>query len=306
MFKILSIDGGGFRGIYAAHILKKIEEIYNVSWTTDFNMITGTSTGSIIAAGLVAGISAKDIVDLYEALGNKVFKKRFLGNFPGASLFMSPYNVKILKKELDDVFHNKPPLGKIEFPLLIPATDIGNGSVYVFKSQYSPDFVRDKDVELEDAVAASCSAPMYFDPCKADDYLLADGGLWANSPAIIAAVDAKYRLQRSFDELQVLSIGTCGNRTYYSQKRGFWNKIFGWGFLTRWNKAQLVDMILNLQVQSANNLLRLVLNPNQILRIDSKSNIALDDPSMKDDLITRADKDFTNNSQKIEHFLQAK
>ncbi|MDR1290751.1 MAG: patatin-like phospholipase family protein, partial [Planctomycetaceae bacterium] len=65
MFKILSIDGGGFRGIYAAHILKKIEETYSVSWTTDFSMITGTSTGSIIAAGLVAGISAEKITELY-------------------------------------------------------------------------------------------------------------------------------------------------------------------------------------------------------------------------------------------------
>ncbi|MDR1054104.1 MAG: patatin-like phospholipase family protein, partial [Planctomycetaceae bacterium] len=179
-----------------------------------------------------------------------------------------------------------------------------NGSVYIFKSQYSPEFVRDKDVLLADAVLASCSAPMYFDPEKTDDYLLADGGLWANSPAIMATIDAKHRLQEKFHELRILTLGTCGNRTFYSMKKSFWNKICGWGFLTRWKNSQLVDMILNLQVQSANNMLDLLLDKNQVLRIDGESNIPLDDPSRQDDLITHADRDFTKHSLQIKQFLQ--
>lgn len=51
-FKILAIDGGGFRGAYSAHILKRIEEEYEINWKNDFNLIAGTSTVSIIAAGL--------------------------------------------------------------------------------------------------------------------------------------------------------------------------------------------------------------------------------------------------------------
>jgi Patatin len=51
-FKILSIDGGGFRGIFAAHILKRIEEEFFFDWLKGFDLIAGTSTGSIIAAGL--------------------------------------------------------------------------------------------------------------------------------------------------------------------------------------------------------------------------------------------------------------
>jgi hypothetical protein len=120
----------------------------------------------------------------------------------------------------------------------------------------------------------------------------------------MAAIDAKYRLKKEFEELRILSIGTGGSHTSYSMKKSFCNKYFGWGFLTRWRRQQLVAMILNLQSQSANNMLGLLLDKNLVLRIDCESNIALDDPSMQDDLITRADKDFINNSLRIKRFLQ--
>ncbi|MDR2706884.1 MAG: patatin-like phospholipase family protein [Planctomycetaceae bacterium] len=247
MFKILSIDGGGFRGVYAAHILKRIEETYKVSWTTDFDMITGTSTGSIIAAGLVCGMSAKEVVDKYETLGKTVFKKKLSCRLWGIggllSQCYSPYNANNLKKELENVFGNKK-LGDYKFPLLIPATDIANGTVYVFKSQYDNNFVRDKEMRVADAVLASCSAPIYFDPQHVGDYLLADGGLWANNPALIATVEAKRRFAQPLENVQILSLGTGESRLSYSMKPS----CLGWGFLTRWNKSQLIEMILNLQM----------------------------------------------------------
>ena len=91
-FKILSIDGGGFRGAYSAHILKRIEEEFNINWKKDFNLVAGTSTGSIIAAGLAFGLSAKELFDFYEKDGKDIFKKRFLYR---TGLFASKYHQRL-------------------------------------------------------------------------------------------------------------------------------------------------------------------------------------------------------------------
>jgi len=69
--KILSIDGGGFRGVYAAHILHRIEQEFLISWQADFALISGTSTGSIIGAGLACGLSAKKFVNFMKNTANK-------------------------------------------------------------------------------------------------------------------------------------------------------------------------------------------------------------------------------------------
>lgn len=165
-FYILSIDGGGIRGIFPAHILKCIQNRFEIKLLDYFKMIAGTSTGSIIAAAIVCGVDLEKVVNLYKKHGNSIFlkNKSFVPKrFDSAC--QSRYDKNNLFSLLEDVFGNIK-LGEIPTPLLIPATDIGNGGVHVFKSGYSKEFVRDKDVILRDAVIASCSAPTYFDPTK--------------------------------------------------------------------------------------------------------------------------------------------
>ena len=81
-------------------------------------------------------------------------------------------------------------LGQVSTPLLITSSDISAGGVHVFKSGYlkklGERYVRDGPVLLADAILASCAAPTYFDPAQVGESLLADGGLWANNPSIIA------------------------------------------------------------------------------------------------------------------------
>ena len=64
-FRVLSVDGGGIRGVYSAHILQCIEERLQINLFDTFDMVAGTSTGSIIAAGVVMGVPAADIVAMY-------------------------------------------------------------------------------------------------------------------------------------------------------------------------------------------------------------------------------------------------
>jgi patatin-like phospholipase/acyl hydrolase len=105
-------------------------------------------------------------------------------------MFDSIYDARYLENVLSEIFQDKR-LGDITKPLLIPSTDIGNGCVHVLKSGYSKDFTRDNTVMVKDAVLAACSAPTYFDPHRLKEYLLADGGLWANNPALAAVIDHK-------------------------------------------------------------------------------------------------------------------
>ncbi|RLU00191.1 CBASS cGAMP-activated phospholipase [Ketobacter sp.] len=304
-FRILSIDGGGIRGVYPAHILKCIEERLEINLLETVDMIAGTSTGSIVAAGVACDVRAKEIEEMYQQHGKAIFKKK-RSYIPGKKLrnaFQpmqeSIYDSENLYAVLSGVFGDVT-LGEIDKPLLLPATDIGNGNVHVFKSRYSAEFTRDPKVKLKDAVLASCSAPTFFDPHRVDAYLLSDGGLWANNPALAAVIDAQKRLEIPLNEIRVLSLGTGHAKTAYGLKQGR-----RWGFATGWKHKEFINFLLSLQSQSAMNYLNQQLEPQQILRIDfeSDSSLPLDDVDAIDDLISRADKHFTYRSSEIRQFL---
>jgi len=300
-FRILSVDGGGFRGVYAAHILARIEQEYDVDLRNHFQLIAGTSTGSIIAAGLACGMRACEIVEFYEKHGPRIFPRWFIPRF---GFFRSRYRNQYLHDILQELFADRR-LGQVTTPLIIPATDIGNGCVHVFKSGYDEGFVRDRNVLIRDAVMASCSAPTYFDPQNVGEYLLADGGLWANSPSLVAVIDAKKRLGKDLDSLKVFSLGTGVGRSFYPQKRPWWKRYQGWGLATRWQHGKFISMLLNLQSETANNMTGLLLRPEQILRINFNSDFALplDDPADLRDLKSHADRDFSHKAEMIKTFL---
>ena len=304
-FKILSIDGGGIRGVYPAHILKCFEEKLGINLFQSFDMIAGTSTGSIIAAGVACDIRATEMVNMYKEHGEDIFKKKKsripfkkLQNIT-QPLLESVYDSGSLSKVLKGVFSDNT-LGQIAKPLILPATDVGNGGVHVFKSAYDPTFIRDRLVKVRDAVLASCSAPTFFDPHKVDEYLLSDGGLWANNPALVAVIDAQKRLAINYDDIQVVSIGTGHSKVAYGLKHKR-----SWGFATGWRHKEFINFMLSLQSQSALNYLKLHLKPEQILRIDfeSDTDLPLDDVSEIDNLISLADKNFTYRSKEISNFV---
>lgn len=301
-FNILSIDGGGIRGAYAAAILELIETRVGLKVLDHFDLIAGTSTGSIIAAGIVAQKSPGELVSLYREQGEAIFGSLIATRWPECirQLFCSTYLkvplAEILAEQLGEIR-----LGEISKPLIIPASDVGNGGVHVFKSAYSDAFTRDGSVLLRDAVLASCSAPVFFDPTKVGNYLLADGGLWANNPTMVALIDAQYRLNVAMDQVRVLSIGTGHSRLAYGteQQRP-------WGLLKGWKGKSFINYLLSLQSQSVTNYAQLTLG-NRVLRLDFESDamLPLDDARIVDDLISRADRDFTHQSQAIRNFLEA-
>ena len=203
IFRILSIDGGGIRGVFPAHILFCMAQRLGIKIYDHFDMIAGTSTGSILAAAVACKIDLGEVITLYRDKGQDIFSRRkslFPVKYQPA--IQSLYGNKCLREVLKKTFHDIK-LGDIPIPLLLPATDIGNGGVHVFKSGYSKDFTRDNKVLLREAILASCSAPTYFDPSKVNEYLLADGGLWANNPSLAAVIDAQRRLNIDLADIHI-------------------------------------------------------------------------------------------------------
>lgn len=300
IFKILAVDGGGIRGVFPAHILSCMSERLGIRLYEQFDMIAGTSTGSIIAAAVACKIDPRKVVSLYREHGARIFTRRkswWPKKYKPA--FHSLYEAKTLHELLLEVFGDVK-LGAIKTPLLLPATDIGSGGVHVFKSGYSGDFTRDTNVRLSDAILASCSAPTYFDPARVDQYLLSDGGLWANNPSLAVVIDAQRRLGIELSDIRIFSMGTGNAKTSYGV-----NTDKKWGLLRGWKGPEFINFLMSLQTQSTHNYLQLLLRGDQFIRLDFESDIPhpLDDCSAIDDLLSRADRSFTHRSAEIKSFF---
>lgn len=301
LFKILSVDGGGIRGIFPAHILQCVQERLGIDVFDYFDMIAGTSTGSIIAAGIACQKQPMELVSLYRKHGAEIFGQKIKSWWP--SILKQGMHSKYENKNLKTILHNEfgdVKLGDIQKPLLIPTTDIGNGGVHVFKSSYSNSFTRDMNVTVKQAVLASCSAPAFFNPTKVHNYLLADGGVWANNPALAAVIDAQYRLNVDIKNIRILSIGTGQSKTAYGMDE---NK--NWGLLMGWKNLEFISFLLSLQAQSTQNYLQLMLAKDQLTRLDFKSDnpLPMDDATLLGDLVSRADKLFTHKSEELMKFF---
>ncbi len=315
-FRILALDGGGLRGVYTAHILKKIQEDEGIVFSEYFDLITGTSTGAILAGALATDKDIDDVIDLYKKEGKNIFSSKFcpVKKYLGISIpflpctnmgfFTRKYSQKVLKTQLESIFKDKT-MSDTTAHLMLFATDIANGVPHVFKSPYDPEFTRDKKVKLSDAILASTAAPIYFDPYLLDDkYLLADGGIWCNNPSICAATEARNRFGKVFDDVELLSIGTIEGKSCFEIKRmkHFVTKRF-WG-LIGW-KTKVIDTTLNLQSMASHyntNFLGL----GKYLRVNTQvsNQLPMDDADMVTDLISKADREYTRMTTEIQKFFK--
>ncbi|MEW5942762.1 MAG: CBASS cGAMP-activated phospholipase [Pseudomonadota bacterium] len=295
--RILAIDGGGIRGYFSAYLLERIQDELAVDLTKTFDLICGTSTGAIIAASLAIRYPLKDVLKLYEDNGRHIFSKT-RGSWFG--LMRARYDIERLRTELDTAFGDRT-LSETDTRLLIPATDIGNAQVHVFKSSYSVDFVRDRQVRIADAVLASCAAPTYFKPAYVDPYLLADGGLWANNPAMVGYIEAITRLGAQPGDVKVLSLGTGTSNQYFRVR----DKNRLWGVATGWGIRGLVDLLPNLQSKNTHNMLGIMLPANNYVRLnfEREQKLSLDDIESLPELRSVADRVFAERSGAIRLLL---
>lgn len=201
MKRILSINGGGIRGIIPAGILASIEQQTGQPAATTFDLIAGASTGGILAIGLGLGIPAIKLVSLYIDRGAEIFSKPWWRRL--LPLSRARYGSEGLEKVLTDTF-GAAKFGDSKTNLLIPTYDQKIMSPYHFKSWDS----KDNTIEAVQVGLATSAAPTYFPASGVDDYV--DGGLVANNPTMNAYAQA-LKLWPG-ESIQVLNLGT-GFRT---------------------------------------------------------------------------------------------
>jgi uncharacterized protein len=156
---ILSIDGGGVRGIVPATILNRIEVDTGKKIIDFFDVIAGTSTGGIIAAALAAGVNSGELVALYLDRAKEIFKQSFFDRLSGVDEYLEAnYNNKGLKKELEKIFgnttlkqlNNKASFGKKEKHLMVCSFDLnpepmGDGNLNYRPAVFYSSYLRDAD-----------------------------------------------------------------------------------------------------------------------------------------------------------------
>lgn len=207
-FRILSIDGGGIKGVFPAAFLAAIEEKLPHPIARYFDLIAGTSTGGIIALGLGFGLTAKQLLDFYVKRGPAIFPKerRRLWRRWTLNWIDSKYQSTALRCALNDVF-GEAALGEVNARVLIPSMN-ASGYIHVYKTPYHPKLEMDHKVNIVDVALATSAAPTYLPPHVSPEGIpFLDGGLWANNPTGMAVVDALSMLNATRDNIEVLSLG---------------------------------------------------------------------------------------------------
>lgn len=233
-FRVLSIDGGGMRGIYTASFLLALEgaaiKKRQCSGRLDigkvFKLIVGTSTGAIIGCGLAKGVPTDKMVTLYQQYGAAIFPRKMPSSFNLdliTQLIKRPSYLnqgnKALEDSLKGVFGDMT-VGQIwkerQIALAVPAVNLSNYRSWVFKTPHNPaSNHRDDEYSLVEVCLASSAAPLFRSLAAIDSKtdksynVFCDGGLWANNPVIVALTEV-LMMCPSDEEIEIFCLGSCG------------------------------------------------------------------------------------------------
>ena len=240
-FRVLSIDGGGIRGLIPALVLAELERQTGKAVSDCFDLIAGTSTGGILALGLaVPGrggrprYSARDLADLYLKEGGRIFEEslwRRLTNPMG--LRAAKYPSEGLEAVLAQYF-GETRLKEALAEVLVTAYDLEQRDAFFYRRRRARADAR-YDVPMRVAARATSAAPTYFEPAlvswPGERDVLVDGGVFANNPAMCAYAEARQTLAgegREAEGILLVSLGTgLHTRPYrYEDARG-WG-VAGW------------------------------------------------------------------------------
>lgn len=255
MKKILSIDGGGIKGIFAAGFLAEMEEKCSVKICDYFDLLAGTSTGGIIAAALSVGVPAGDILNMYMENAGVIFPKK-----TRFKLLSAKYSSKPLEEAVDRVLKDLK-IRDCRTRLLIPAYNLEQQSPRVFKTPHTDDLYFDKDLLLKDIIMATTAAPLYFGSRKMEGGTFIDGGVVANNPSFMAVAEGMTRLQWRPEEIALLSIGGIEGSpdTTGKEKMGIMSA------------PRIIKCFMSAGNQYAENLCNLFLRKTNYFRINYKS-----------------------------------
>lgn len=268
-YKILSIDGGGIRGIIPALLLAEIERRTQKPIFSLFDLITGTSSGGILALGLtkprlssdisdnlpVAEYTAEALLQLFLEYGVEIFYEplfeRLLG--PLEDIFLQPKYPSESKEEILMQYFGNAPLENNLKEVFVTSYDIEQRIPIFFTNKIGKQQIESKNFQklcggfsLLDAALATSATPTYFAPHRIVNphnsgiaYTLIDGGVFANNPAHLAILEAQISSKRkaqkvlNTEDILVVSLGTGSLTSVYPYK-----EVKNWGLL-QWGRPLL-------------------------------------------------------------------
>lgn len=216
-FNILSFDGGGLRGTLSIHLLKKLQNLSpNIIKTT--NMISGTSTGSLIALGLAYGLSAEEISNLYSKENIEyIFDKSY------SQIARPKYDNDHLKEVLLRIFPENLKLKDLGKLVIIPAFYLGDEN-NSWKAMFYNNIPNSptEDFRVVDVAMASSAAPVFFPTYERN----IDGGIIATDPSLASIVySIDKTLGKSIENIRLLSFGTGYYYNSIKQDTSNWGAI---------------------------------------------------------------------------------
>jgi len=222
--RILALDGGGIRGVLTLKILRRIEEIVGSPLSDTFDLVGGTSTGSIIASGLALGWPVERLQSLYQGLGEKIFRKAPLRFGVLRAKFPTEPLESALEQEFGDVRLGDP---AFRTGLAIVAKRVDTSSPWVLHNNPAGPYFNasdgggfpNRDYLVRQLIRASTAAPHYFDPeilrvAGDEEGTFVDGGVSPhNNPALQLLLLATlrghgFRWPMGEDRLLIVSVGT--------------------------------------------------------------------------------------------------
>lgn len=324
-FRILSIDGGGLRGIIPIQFLKEVRRRTGKPISESFDLIAGTSTGGILAAALNIPdpkqprrplYELEEIEDFYIRHGKEIFpvKKTFVGRKAAwvRKYFRPQFSAGGLDNTLSRYFGTRK-FADLLHPVLITSYDAKHGEPLLFSSRFvnrgSDGFHRVRNIDVTQLCRATSAAPTYFPAYELNfangagaNYspVCIDGGIYINNPALAAVLevlrnqgDSLYRAFTGLEDLYVLSLGTGTTLSSMTLRQGLRRGAFGWA-------RPAPEMMMQANSQTVDYQLRQLLTGDQYLRMNISIEKHLSDMAdatefTRQRLIERINRDVINN-----------
>lgn len=273
-FRVLSLSGGGMRGVFSAAVLCELQEALqnhtkdeNARLVDHFDLIVGTSTGGLLGLGLGFGRSPEALLGVYKSKGRRIFPPAWANWrwLRGGPLIFPFFSTSRLREVVEAMVPPDKTLGQSACPLVLTAVRRESGEVTCLKTKHDDSFYRDHLMSAVEAGLATSAAPVAFPRVRTEKHGdLLDGGLWANSPILIGIIEACRYFKQQLSDVRVLSIGTTRTRL---PRRSWWHLggVLEYGGLLRGRlQDHLWEGQRSLAIQAAN----LMLPPGALIHID--------------------------------------